>query len=504
MSTITDGNGIFDGFEGYQTSTREQYVEVLSKGLVSFDANVLLDLYRYNATARKDLFAIMDKLGERVWVSHQCMEEFWRNRSSAMKDPEGTAEQAKTDITDHQKRLGDRIRAWANRVGLADEEKAELVDGVMNALGPALKQVLTEIDNHATSAQQTFSPDTNKDPVVVKLAKILDGRIGKRPDDEWLAKAREEGARRVKEKQPPGYKDASKGDRASGDYLVWAQLIEEAKARDHDTILVTSDKKEDWWRQERGESLGPRIELVDEFDHHTGRRVHLLDPKMLFEYATQSLKVDIDPTSVSEAERVDRIREIDDPRGTVVAAIYRKAHELDWTALSNPAKTKQYRDWIEDPEVGGVLLSDMSEDQVRVWIKDGPMKEYIRALEGKGPYAQFAVERYESPQIMIRRCVGHNWDVIETSIGEKPMHCRATNGTSSRYVCWGRPGTFRDLLFAAIGNSDEGDDSPLVIITTVGNEPVRDQEEHLQTADKADVELKYVVRELVPNPGYRG
>ncbi|MTE16263.1 PIN-like domain-containing protein [Nocardia aurantiaca] len=507
MATPTQENGIFDGFEGYQTPTADQYIEVLRNGLVSFDANVLLDLYRYNGTARADLFAIMRSLGERVWVSHQCLEEFWRNRTSAMNDAVGTARSAKDEIEDAQVKLSERIRTWANRVGLADEEKATLVGNVMEALGPALEAVRERIDEHADSAEETFSLDTNKDPVVIELASILSGRIGPRPSDEWLEAARQEGTRRVQAKEPPGYRDSGKGERASGDYLVWGQLIVEAATRDHDAILVTSDKKDDWWRKEGGAWLGPRIELVDEFRRETGRRIFLLDPKLLFQYAKASLDVPVDPKSVSEAERVDRLRgtfNSPDTRDAIVAAMYRKAHELDWTALSNAEKTRQYREWVEDPEVGGVLSADMSEDQIRVWMKDRPMKEYIRALEGIGPYAQFAVERYEDPQVLIRTSLGDDWDVIEGSTGEKPMHCRVANGKSQRYVCWGRPGTFRDLIHAALGNSGAEDDRALVIVTTFGNEELRDIDELTRTASRANVDIDFVSRQLVPNPDYQG
>jgi hypothetical protein len=501
----TGGNGIFDGFDGYQTPTDEQRKEVLRTGLVSFDANVLLDLYRYNETARADLFSIIRSLGERVWVSHQCMEEFWRNRTSAMNDPARTAEKAKEDIQDSQDRLAERIRTWANRVGLADNEKAELVNNVIEALESALKAVHAEIDNHANSAKATFSLDTNEDPIVAELESTLAGRIGRRPSVEQFKTANKEGARRLLAKEPPGYRDAGKGDRAAGDYLVWAQLIDEAKARGHDTVFVTSDKKDDWWRKEGGAWLGPRIELSDEFGRLTDRRIFLMDPAMLFKCAKDSLDISVDPNSVNEAERVDRVRETEDPgvRNALVAIMYRKAHELDWTALSASAKTQQYREWIKDPEVGGTLLPYMSEDQIRVWMKDGPMKEYIRALEGIGPYARFAVKRYEGPQALIRRSLGDDWEVIEGSVGEKPMHCLATNGQSRKYVCWGRPGTFRDLVHAALGGSRDDDDRALVIVTRFGNDQLRDQEEQIRTASRANVDIDFVSRQLVPNPDYQ-
>lgn len=44
-------------------------------------------------------------------------------------------------------------------------------------------------------------------------------------------------------------------------------------------------------------------------------------------------------------------------RERLLIEIYRQANDLDWEFLSNGEKTDQYRRWIEDPKVGGVLLS---------------------------------------------------------------------------------------------------------------------------------------------------
>jgi hypothetical protein len=61
--------GLFDGFEGYRTPTDADYMRVLTAGLVIPDTNVLLNLYRYNADTRADLFAVFEKLGNRLWTT---------------------------------------------------------------------------------------------------------------------------------------------------------------------------------------------------------------------------------------------------------------------------------------------------------------------------------------------------------------------------------------------------------------------------------------------------
>jgi len=108
--------GLYDGFEGYRTPTDGHYQEVLTKGLVVPDANVLLNLYRYNAQTQADLFAVLKRLGDRLWVPHQVLVEFWRNRESALRDPQDTGANAVDRLTEQRQQSVTVLRTWANRI----------------------------------------------------------------------------------------------------------------------------------------------------------------------------------------------------------------------------------------------------------------------------------------------------------------------------------------------------------------------------------------------------
>ncbi|NEB93188.1 DUF4935 domain-containing protein [Streptomyces bauhiniae] len=53
-----------------------------TSGLVVLDTNVLLNLYRSNESTRRDTLAALARLRERLWIPHQVLAEFWRNRES--------------------------------------------------------------------------------------------------------------------------------------------------------------------------------------------------------------------------------------------------------------------------------------------------------------------------------------------------------------------------------------------------------------------------------------
>ena len=89
---------------------------------------------------------------------------------------------------------------------------------------------------------------------------LLDGKVlARMPEEEW-ASLIEEGKRRVEEQRPPGYLDAVKGDLypegPAGDFLVYWQASLEAKRRGLDLVIVTGDKKEDWWRRHHSVLIG--------------------------------------------------------------------------------------------------------------------------------------------------------------------------------------------------------------------------------------------------------
>jgi predicted nucleic-acid-binding protein len=299
--------GLFDGFEGYRTPSEDDYRRVLNEGLVAPDTNVLLNLYRYNATTQADLFAVLDRLGERLWVPHQVLVEFWRNRESALRDPQDTAETAIEALKDQCEQAIRVLRTWANRIALPTDRLANLQEALEKNFTLVNDAIAELVDAEAGEQAR----DTSTDPVLRKLELVLKGRVGPALDAEAYAEAVTEGQRRVAAELPPGYLDAKKNkgkvtEGAAGDYLVWEQVLREAERRHCDVLLVTGDIKDDWWRKDRSQTRGPRLELVEEMRSRAGVRLFMLRPESLLIHARQVLAVNVREESVQDVERVDR------------------------------------------------------------------------------------------------------------------------------------------------------------------------------------------------------
>src|SRR5690242_9697814 len=131
-------------------------------------------------------------------------------------------------------------------------------------------------------------------------------------------------------------------------------------------------------------------------------------------------------------------RVLNDRRITsVVRRVYEDAQRLDWESFSMRDRTAQYARWLADPKVGGVLSNLMSLHHQRLWLKDGLMKEFSRALAGEGPFAGYLREHPRHPAIVVARVLGKDWQPVAGSTAIKPLQCKATNGTRVVRVLWG-------------------------------------------------------------------
>jgi predicted nucleic acid-binding protein len=292
--------GIFDyGFDAYRTVSHDEYRSVLLSGMTVLDANTLLDLYRYHESTREQLLAILTKLGNNLWVPNHAMAEFWHNRANVLEDPKDI-EIAIKELDQEQSRYEERIRHWANRVGLSPDLQLQLLKKVTPAF-TSLKDELRELGKDDTLAE---AGDTSKDPVVTRLASILHGRIGDPTDIEIKRLVREDARQRAKDNRPPGTKDATKNSNAEGDCLVWHETLQEAKRRGTDVLFVTGDVKEDWWRIERGRRMGPHPELAREIRDVAGVRLFMLRPQSLLFHAGKAFSIEVSEATIKDVRRV--------------------------------------------------------------------------------------------------------------------------------------------------------------------------------------------------------
>lgn len=185
-----------------------------------------------------------------------------------------------------------------------------------------------------------------------------------------------------------------------------------------------------------------------------------------------------------------------DIRDNVIRELYRQVGLLDWDDIPVREKTRYYTRWVEDPAIGGELADYHTAEGMRVWLKDVPLKEYARALENFGPFAKYATIHLSPPSEFIPEVLGDSWTIVRDSMGEKPMHCEATDGVHQRYVCWGKPQTFRDLLWAAVNKALGSPTQPMIMVYLSEEQTIspRQRRLHERIAEHCALDLAYVRR----------
>jgi len=130
------------------------------------------------------------------------------------------------------------------------------------------------------------------------------------------------------------------------------------------------------------------------------------------------------------------------------------------------------------------------------------MKEYARVQEGFGSMAIYAVSRYvPAPELLVQKAIGDEWAIKPGSLDEKPMHCVAISSDKERYVCWGKPSSFRDLTWAALDKVITMPIRPMMIVTPQDVQVVSAAERKFQQsiAEHCGIDICYLTRRVQLN-----
>lgn len=299
--TISNGNTLTDLFPGYYPPTEEERRNAYRNGLVSIDANALLDLYRFSESARNEYFEVLEKLRLRLFITHQAALEFYRNRLLVVESRLNAAEEKCKEIDQLLTTVVQRIQEFANRHQIGADERQRLI-GLVDELSVTLAASIRTAGAYDLTREQVRD---STDSVVERLESLLADRVGGALDETDHKEAVKEAARRRGERIPPGYADEKKNspERQAGDYLVWRQLMNEALLHDRPVLLVINEQKEDWvHKRPSGQVLGPRPELVLEMRREAKVALHMVTVVGLLKEAPKYLGTSVSPSTIREAE----------------------------------------------------------------------------------------------------------------------------------------------------------------------------------------------------------
>ncbi|MGN0151046.1 MAG: PIN-like domain-containing protein [Wujia sp.] len=273
-------------------------LDIINEGIVVFDTSALLDIYYYSDESQEQIFNnALSGMKGRLWIPAQCYFEFLKNKENVVGKPRRSYE-ALLDGSNSDKGYVPRIVPKVKEFG-----KAEISE--LKGLLKTLKETTTKKEKHPYLDQDLFVTleksiseleehvsafSEAADQFEVKIRKEIEKKIeelkietddvlqfieynfevGQELSFERMLDICEEGRKRYIEKIPPGYEDEKKsGMQKYGDLFAWKEILQMAKDRKKDVILVTNDVKADWWDKEQ---KAPCFELLKEFHSTTGKR----------------------------------------------------------------------------------------------------------------------------------------------------------------------------------------------------------------------------------------
>jgi len=258
-----------------------------------FDTNVLTGLYKYSDETRDALYKVIESLGDRLWVPYQVMFEFLDNRAKIVHDQSKLYESAISKLVDLKSEI-----EIPNRAPFVSKD---IYDDFCRSAERVLGDLKSRRDLHSSRITD--------DEVKLRLADLLEGKVGPAYSPETLNALVLEGERRYAQNIPPGFEDRDKHKGSSlvkeinkryGDLIFWRQVLDKAKDSSSSVILVTGERKEDWWSVCGGKTIGPLPELMEEFASITGKEFYIYTTHNFLNFANDYLQQDTPPAAVDE------------------------------------------------------------------------------------------------------------------------------------------------------------------------------------------------------------
>lgn len=277
-------------FIGYSKQPEEFYKELWKNATISFDANVLLNLYRYSKDTSDTILNFIKRFKERVWLTHQVALEFNRNRIHVIHEQEKAYNEFRSNSL------------LKTQEGLLKELSTKRHPFITTKLQGEFKKVFDNIEKELKTSEDKYKEMISNDKLYDELDKVFEKYIGDPYSKEELKKIIKEAKERFDDLIPPGYEDIKKsGDRKYGDYILWKQLLEFGKKTKKPIILISDDDKPDWWWfLNKGNKIGPRPELIIEMNDFAKVDFYMYTAENFIKHSSGFFKETVNDKAINE------------------------------------------------------------------------------------------------------------------------------------------------------------------------------------------------------------
>lgn len=281
-------------FPGYYRPDDDEFEKLWKDSLFVFDTNILLNLYRYSQETSNQFIELLSEISDRIWIPHQVAYEYQKDRLGVIAAEEKSYDDLINLIDKTHKDLESRLLSKRHPyLKDADEQMKELVE------------IFDKIKSQLKEKRKEYVLLNEHDIIRDKLTSLFEGKVGVAYSDQKSEEICKKGKKRYDRKIPPGYMDPDKREpEMYGDLILWFQAIDKAKAENRPIILITDEKKGDWWLISKGEIVGPRPELIQEMLTEAKFPFYMYRADPFMENAQKYLQKEINQQAIDEVKEV--------------------------------------------------------------------------------------------------------------------------------------------------------------------------------------------------------
>ena len=289
-----------------------------------FDTNVLLNLYRYSDSTQNVILDVIRKFSRQIYLPHQAALEYNRNRYEVIAEQEKAYNEFLDKISQIQKDLQSTSKP---------PFLTEKVDKELNT-------IFEKVGGEVKDSIQKYSDFLKHDPIYTFISDVFSNRITEPFNEEELKEIYKEGEERFKHRIPPGFEDEKnkEGNAKFGDLILWKQVINKAKELKKDVLLITDERKIDWWwKIKDGRVMGPRQELIEEIKRSANVNFHMYSSERFLSYGQSFLKEKISQQALQEIEamkqaEIDELSRLESLKRSMTERDLKLRHEIEYTS----------------------------------------------------------------------------------------------------------------------------------------------------------------------------
>ncbi|MFJ7890418.1 PIN-like domain-containing protein [Lysinibacillus xylanilyticus] len=384
----------FKGFIGYK---EEEFKELWKESVFVVDTNILINFYKYTTKeSTKNLLGILKELKKegRLWIPHQVALEYFFNYEDNMSKQHEGFNSLQIDLVKFKENVPKILSTVKSQHPYIPIEKFEFFIEDINITHQKLEErIRKEIEK---------LPDSKE--IHQDLIELMDGIIGSPYSQDEINNIEKNGKIRYQYNVPPGFEDKDdkkkQGYRTYGDFryqqlygdlIVWHQIMDRAKKDGNKTsmILITEDRKEDWWDKDGSKIKRPHPQLIQEFINKTQQKFYMYRTDNFVSNARKYLDVGVTEEQVKEVStEIENIRKLEDMKVS-------KVRNDEWISEWNVNNIK-----IQKDDIYNYLSEDEIQDFNQMLVHASELTGitsrlfYNRAYEGAFDKALPRMEAY--------------------------------------------------------------------------------------------------------------